>query len=90
MSWIDFDREDHCPACGAYVNGTTNTQGIEPPSPGDRAVCAYCQSVNVYGEDGKQRLPTTGEAIEHASDPHIQEILWAMRMAGTPPSRRNR
>jgi hypothetical protein len=86
--WPDFNVEDNCPACGAYVNGTTNTTNIEPPSPGDRAVCIFCQSINVYDENLKQRLPTEAEAMEHAASPELQEILWAMRMAGPPPSRR--
>lgn len=85
--WPDFNLEDHCPSCGAYVNGTTNTETIEPPAPGDRAVCAYCHSINVYGDDLKQRLPTEGEAIEHATNPHLQALIEAMRIAGPPPSR---
>lgn len=86
MSWVDFDHEDQCPACLVITNGTTNTQSIERPKPGDRAICLYCHSINVYDENLRQRLPTTGEAIENASDPDLQELVWAMRMAGPPPS----
>ena len=88
MDWPDFNMEDECPSCGAYVNGTTNTTNIEPPSPGDRAVCIFCHSINVYDENLKQRLPTTGEALENASDPDLQELVQVMRMVGPPPSRR--
>lgn len=86
MSWVDFDHDDQCPACLIVVNGTTNTQDIDMPKPGDRAICLYCHSINVYDENLHQRLPTEAEAMVNASDPNLQELLWAMRMAGTPPS----
>jgi hypothetical protein len=88
LPWADFNLEDACPSCGAYVNGTTNTENLSPPEPGDRAVCVYCHSINVYGDDLKQRLPTESEAMEHAMNPKLQELVWAMRMLGPPPSRR--
>ena len=86
--WADYDHEDTCPACSARFDGIANMMGIDRPRPGDRCVCLYCQSINVMGWDGKLRLPTEAEAIEHAADPELQEAVWAMRMLGPPPSRR--
>jgi len=88
MSWADFNHDAQCPACGVVMDGTVNTQGLEPPEPEDRAVCAYCQTVCVYTDELKLRLPTEDEQLEHASNPHLQAIISAMRRLGPPPSRR--
>ena len=86
--WPDFNVEvDHCPACGESFDGMANTSGMECPGPGDRAVCIWCTTINVIGDDGKLRLATDGEAMEHAHNPDLQRIVRAMRQLGPPPRR---
>jgi hypothetical protein len=85
MSWPSYDHEDRCPACGDLVEAMSNISGLDRPEPGSRGICVYCHAINVVGWDGKLRVPTEGEAMEHATNPEIQKVLRAMRLLGPPP-----
>ena len=86
--WPDYNIEvDHCPACGEVFDGVANTQGTGSPRPGDVAACIWCFTINVFGDNGKLRLATDGEAMMFAQDEDLQRLVWAMRQLGPPPRR---
>lgn len=68
-----------CPGCGAENDGHYRTsEQPGPPEPGSVSVCAHCQTIGIYTENGI-RLPTFEERRLIASDATVQRAVETVK-----------
>jgi hypothetical protein len=75
-------NQPRCPACQNRIDGGT---GVSPDpvkpglAPGDRALCLYCGSLNVYMGESTFRKATPGEVAAMELNPAQAEIFRHMK-----------
>jgi hypothetical protein len=64
-----------CPRCLMRMDGLTHIgPGMALPDPGDVTLCAYCEALLVYTDDGTVRLATEDEQVEMAMDSRVRTM----------------
>lgn len=71
-----------CPQCGAVVDAAMGTEG-DPPTDGDRSICLYCGTINifhttVYGLS--LRVSTLEELDESLADPRVAKLIHGLKL----------
>jgi hypothetical protein len=77
-----------CPTCDKRLDGATAivVDGKKDlgPAPGDITVCAYCQTILLFDDRLRMRLPTFAEMIDLADDPRIVAIKPMLKKVFPP------
>lgn len=70
--------ESACPSCGHLVNAAYGEHTRKPPEEGDVAICAHCNSINIYDSNRKLTRPSTELQKELENNPDIQAALESL------------
>jgi hypothetical protein len=64
-----------CPACRANINATTGITTAGHPAPGDFTICAYCQTVLIFEQEGRRRIATDAELAKQFETPGLEDVI---------------